>query len=55
MNKEEYIHVGYFGDLEDQYCEWQPGDKSPNNMDAAVWALTELFAKDNLGPVIVNV
>ena len=48
-------HVGYFGDLEDQYCEWQPGDKSPNNMDAAVWALTELFAKDNLGPVIVNV
>lgn len=44
-------HVGYFGDLEDQYCEWQPGDKSPNNMDAAVWALTELFTKYNTGPI----
>lgn len=48
-------HVGYFADLEDQYCEWQPGDKSPNNMDAAVWALTELFSKDNLGPIIANI
>ena len=48
-------HVGYFGDLEDQYCEWQPGDKSPNNMDAAVWALTELFEKDNIGPITINI
>lgn len=48
-------HVGYFGDLEDQYCEWQPGDRSPNNMDAAVWALTELFSKYNPGPVKVNI
>lgn len=46
-------HVGMFGDLEDQYCEWQPGDPSPNNMDAAVWALTELFEKSNLG--ILNI
>lgn len=46
-------HVGYFGDLEDQYCEWQPGDKSPNNMDAAVWALTELFSKERIG--VVNI
>jgi phage terminase large subunit-like protein len=48
-------HVGYFGDLEDQFCEWQPGDPSPNNLDAAVWALTELFIKENLGPVNVRV
>jgi len=47
-------HVGYFGDLEDQYCEWQPGDKSPNNLDAAVWALTELFVKQDIGVVTVR-
>jgi len=47
-------HVGYFGDLEDQYCEWQPGEKSPNNMDAAVWALTELFTKNNIGFIKVR-
>lgn len=47
-------HVGYFSELEDQMCEWQPGEKSPNNMDAAVWALTELFEKENLGPVNVR-
>ena len=47
-------HVGFFGDLEDQLCEWQPGDPSPNNMDAAVWALTELFEKESLGPMTIN-
>jgi len=40
-------HCGYFSELEDQMCEWQPGDKSPNNMDALVWALTELFEVDD--------
>jgi len=37
-------HVGYFSDLEDQMCEYEPGvsDKSPDRMDALVWALTEL-------------
>jgi len=44
-------HAGYFADLEDQYCEWVPGDKSPNNLDAAVWALTELFTKEGIGAV----
>jgi phage terminase large subunit-like protein len=47
-------HVGYFGDLEDQMCEWQPGDKSPNNLDAACWALTDLFIKQSSGPVAVG-
>ncbi len=36
-------HVGYFADLEDQMCTWLPGDDSPDRMDAAVWALTELM------------
>ena len=39
-------HVGSFPALEDEMCLWQPGDPSPNRMDALVWALTELM----LGP-----
>lgn len=42
-------HVGMFATLEDQMCTWTPDDEekrqsgSPNNMDALVWALTDLF------------
>jgi phage terminase large subunit-like protein len=36
-------HVGAFPELEDQQCTWLPGEKSPDRMDALVWALTELF------------
>lgn len=36
-------HVGMFAALEDQQCQWIPGDKSPDRLDAAVWALTELM------------
>lgn len=38
-------HVGVFAELEDQYCEWTPlnGQPSPDRLDAAVWALTELM------------
>ena len=36
-------HVGAFPQLEDQMCEWVPGDKSPDRLDALVWALTELM------------
>jgi len=36
-------HVGYFGELEDQLCTWVPGEKSPDRLDALVWALTELM------------
>jgi len=35
-------HIGNFASLEDQMCDWMPGEKSPDNMDALVWALTEL-------------
>lgn len=37
-------HVGYFTDLEDEMCEYEPGisKDSPDRMDALVWALTEL-------------
>ena len=35
-------HVGYFAALEDELAMWTPGDKSPNRLDAKVWAMTEL-------------
>ena len=35
--------VGTFQRLEDEMCQWVPGDKkSPNRLDAHVWASTEL-------------
>jgi phage terminase large subunit-like protein len=36
-------HVGSFAEMEDQMCSWLPGDKSPDRMDALVWALTDLM------------
>jgi phage terminase large subunit-like protein len=42
------LHVGTFPDLEDQMCTWSPnlpGQKSPDRMDAVVWAFTELMLK----------
>lgn len=40
-------HVGTFGLLESQMCTWVPdsGLASPDRMDAAVWALTDLMLK----------
>ncbi len=36
-------HVGTFALLEDELSMWQPGDPSPNRLDAKVWAYTELL------------
>jgi phage terminase large subunit-like protein len=41
-------HVGCLPTLEDQMCDWNPADKtakSPDRMDALVWALTELMVQ----------
>ena len=35
-------HVGTFALLEDEMCQWEPGNDSPNRMDALVWLGTEL-------------
>lgn len=40
-------HVGTFPALEDQMCSWVPGEKSPDRMDALVWALTELLVDES--------
>jgi len=39
-------HVGAFALLEDELCQWEPGDPSPNRLDADVWLFSELL---NLG------
>ena len=47
-------HVGIFGTLEDQCCDYDPAtaDWSPDRMDALVWATTELMeGMDVLGLV----
>jgi phage terminase large subunit-like protein len=36
-------HVGTFQFLEDELCQWEPGDASPNRLDALVWAATHLL------------
>lgn len=47
-------HVGYFGELEEEMCEWTPDkdgenkkQKSPDRLDALVWAITELTQGGN--------
>lgn len=41
-------HVGMFPNLEDQMCDYSPAasEKSPDRMDALVWALTQLSSDD---------
>jgi len=41
--KNRVHHVGAFPMLEDELCLYLPGDKSPNRLDALVWAITELM------------
>ena len=36
-------HIGEFKELEDQMCTWVPGMRSPDRMDALVWAITDLM------------
>lgn len=44
-------HAGTFSRLEKEMVQWEPGDsKSPNRMDALVWALTELMVGPQYGP-----
>jgi phage terminase large subunit-like protein len=48
-------HVGAFAQLEDEMCDWDPltSTKSPDRMDALVWALTEL-SEDGPGQGILG-
>ena len=52
--RERNHHVGSFGPLEDQMCDYVPlapggkVQKSPDRMDALVWALWELTTPDEI-------
>jgi phage terminase large subunit-like protein len=41
-------HIGEFPELEDELCEWVPGvSRSPNRLDALVWGISYLSAKNS--------
>ena len=44
-------HVGAFPELEDQMSTWVPGMKSPDRMDALVWAVTGLVFTEHKEPL----
>jgi len=43
-------HVGAFSALEDELCQWEPGQASPNRLDAVVWLFTELMLGNTTVP-----
>lgn len=47
--QERVRHIGSFHRLEDQLCEYDPisYEKSPDRLDALVWALTDLIVENN--------
>ena len=48
------FHAGYFNELEEQMLNYRPGAaKSPDRLDALVWALSYLAGKSNLPGLIV--
>lgn len=42
-------HVGVHADLEFQLCNWVPGERSPDRLDAMVWGVTKLMLPDGVG------
>ena len=49
-------HIGAFAELEDQMCQYDgSGGKSPDRMDALVWALADLFGARPREPKIRSV
>jgi predicted phage terminase large subunit-like protein len=46
----QIYHVGVFRDLESQMATWKPGDRSPDRLDALVWAFSELFLQEEEKP-----
>ncbi len=55
-NQGRVHHVGALPDLEDELCDFGPGGltsgRSPDRLDALVWALTELMLRERLQPRI---
>lgn len=50
LYKNQHVHhVGVLADLEFQQCNWVPGEKSPDRLDAAVWGVTKLMLPEGKG------
>jgi hypothetical protein len=50
LYKNQHVHhVGVHADLEFQFCNWVPGEKSPDRLDAAVWGVTKLMLPEGVG------
>ena len=47
--REQVHHMGVFADMEFQMCNWVPGEKSPDRLDALVWGVTELMLQPEKG------
>jgi phage terminase large subunit-like protein len=49
-------HFGAFRELEDEMCEWVPGQtpESPNRIDALVWGMTDLMVVGKSGRVVTD-
>jgi phage terminase large subunit-like protein len=45
-------HVGAFPELEDQMCSYDGEGRSPDRMDALVWALADLFPRRRATPKV---
>lgn len=46
-------HIGDFPELEDELCEWIPGEgRSPNRLDALVWGISYLAGLNNGSGII---
>ena len=50
LYKNQHVHhVGVHADLEWQQCNWVPGERSPDRLDAAVWGITKLMLPEGGG------
>jgi phage terminase large subunit-like protein len=48
VDERDHLRENVFAALEDQLCSWTPeSGASPDRLDAAVWALTELSAGES--------
>lgn len=47
-------HCGFFPELEDQLCEWVIGEKSPDRLDALVWAITNLMLDESVTEFMIG-
>ena len=48
-------YVGTFRKLEAEWTGWEPGDPSPDRLDAEVWAITHLVMGVNRGIQSANI